>query len=109
MPTRPLSDRFRHGNWCQKKDNVLAIIKMYSLFLKNRILRPLEAFENLYALKKEGIPCVNEESVFPLYALLLAPVTIHGWHKRLLIVRPCPKAAITSALWVDARFYWVVA
>ena len=33
-----------------------------------RILRLVEAFENVYALKREGITCVNEESVFPLYA-----------------------------------------
>ena len=31
---------------------------------KGRILRPVEAFENLYALKREGISYVDEESVF---------------------------------------------
>ena len=71
---------------------------MYYYISKDRILRPVEEFENFYALKKEGIPYVNEESVFSLYALLQAPVTIHGWPKRSLIGRQCPQAPITRDL-----------
>ena len=31
----------------------------------------MKAFEDLYASKREGIPRINKESVFPLYAFLL--------------------------------------
>ena len=96
-------------NWISKESSRFRDYDNLFFIPKNRIVRPVEAFRNLYVLKGEGIPRVNEESVFHLYAFLLTRVTICAWYSCSSIGRPCFKAPITRAPWLDARFYWVVA
>ena len=45
---------------------------------EKRIPRAVDAFENLPTLEREGIPRVNEESVFSLYTRF----SWHGWRSR---------------------------